>query len=64
MYTKLVEASKQETSKGAYKLEFDENNKLVKVLSRKSGELCYVVSGDHDEMLKATLDYFGLKGSN
>lgn len=60
MYTKLVEASKQETCKGAYKLSFDEINKSVKVLSRKNGELCYIVSGDHDEMLTATLDYFGL----
>jgi hypothetical protein len=61
MYTKLVEASKLQISKGAYQLSYDENHKLVQVLQRKSGEVNYEVSSEQDEMLIATIIYFGLR---
>jgi hypothetical protein len=61
MFKKLIEASKQQIIKGAYKLSFDERNEYVMVLNKKSGELSYVITGENDEMFISTLNYFGLK---
>jgi hypothetical protein len=61
MFTKLVEASKLEIKKGGYRLTFDEKNKSVKVLNSKNGRLSYTVKGESDEMLVATVVYFGLR---
>jgi hypothetical protein len=61
MYTKLVEASKLQISKGAYQLSYDENNNFVQVLERRSGQVNYEVCGEQDEMLIATIIYFGLR---
>ncbi len=61
MFTKLIEASRRQIKRGAYQLTFDERNKTVKVLYAKNGKLSYVVSGDNDDMLFATVVYFGLR---
>jgi len=61
MYSKLIEASKLQIKKGAYQLTFDERNKKVLVLNRKNGKLSYSVKGENDEMLIATIVYFGLR---
>jgi hypothetical protein len=61
MFEHLIEASKQQMEKGAYQLSFDESTEFVKVINKKNGDKSYVVKGDHDEMLIATLDYFGLR---
>ena len=61
MFLKLIEASKRQIKRGAYQLTFDERNSTVKVLNRRSGKLSYIVSGDNDEMLVATVVYFGLR---
>ncbi len=61
MFKNLIEASKQQIEKGAYQLSFDERNESVIVLNKKNKEKSYVVIGDNDEMLTATLDYFGLR---
>lgn len=63
MYEILVEASKRQIARGAYQLSFDERNKNVMVLNKKSGELSYVVSGEEDEMFISTINYFGLKNN-
>jgi hypothetical protein len=61
MFSKLVEAAKLEIQKGAYQLHFNARNETVWVLNRKNGKLSYVVTGEHDEMLTATIVYFGLR---
>jgi hypothetical protein len=61
MYSKLVEASKLQISKGAYQLAYDEQNNYVQVLERRSGQVNYEVCSDQDEMLVATIIYFGLR---
>ena len=61
MFKNLIEASKQQMEKGAYQLSFDERNESVKVIHKKNLDKSYVVTGDNDEMLTATLDYFGLR---
>lgn len=61
MFTTLIEASKREIKRGAYKLAFDEQEKIVKVLYSKSGQLSYIISGENDEMLFSTIIYFGLR---
>ena len=61
MFSKLIEASKLTIKKGSYQLTFDERNEKVLVLYRKDGKLSYAVSGENDEMLIATIVYFGLR---
>jgi hypothetical protein len=61
MYKKLTEAAKLELKKGIYQLSFDEQNNRVNVIDRRTGELNYVVKGDNDNMLLATIIYFGLR---
>lgn len=61
MFKDLVEASKKQMEKGAYQLLFDESNVVVKVIHKKNKDKSYTVKGDNDEMLLATLDYFGLR---
>jgi hypothetical protein len=61
MFVKLIEASKLEIQKGAFQLKFNERNETVSVLNRRNGKLSYVVSGENDEMLVATVVYFGLR---
>ncbi len=61
MFKELVEASKLEITKGAYKLRYDEKNNTVQVLDKRQGIVNYVVEGENDEMLTATYIYFGIK---
>jgi len=61
MFKNLVEASKLQIEKGAYQLSFDERNGSVIVIHKRNGDKSYVVKGENDEMLIATLDYFGLR---
>jgi hypothetical protein len=61
MFVKLIEASKLEIQKGAFQLKFNERNDTVYVLNRRNGKLSYVVSGENDEMLVATVVYFGIR---
>jgi hypothetical protein len=61
MYTKLIEASKLQVSKGSYQLSYNEKNGNVQVIDRRNGKVNYVVSGESDPMLVATIVYFGLK---
>ncbi len=61
MFKKLIEASKLQISKGAYQLAYNKKNGSVQVIDRKNGKVNYVVSGENDEMLFATIIYFGLK---
>ncbi len=61
MFSKLIEASKRQVQKGAYQLKFNERNETVCVLNRRNGKLSYVVSGENDEMLVATVVYFGIR---
>lgn len=61
MFNVLIEASKLQIVKGVYQLSFDENAKVVNVIDRRSGALKYTVSGENDNMLMATIIYFGLK---
>lgn len=60
MYDKLIEASKQQLSKGLFQLSYDERNNTVMVLEKKNGRLNYVIDGEKDEMLSPTIVYFGL----
>jgi len=64
MFKNLIEASKLQMEKGSYQLSFDENNLSVLVIHKKNRDKSYVVKGDNDEMLLATLDYFGLRKKN
>jgi hypothetical protein len=61
MFKYLIEASKQQIEKGAYQLTFDEQNGSVIVIHKMNCNKSYVVKGENDEMLTATLDYFGLR---
>ena len=64
MFTKLIEASKLQISKGSYQLAYNESNNTVEVTDRRSGKVNYVVTGESDPMLVATIVYFGLKSFN
>jgi hypothetical protein len=61
MFRKLIEASKLELKKGIYELSYDEKNNVVKVLDRRTGQLNYVVKSENDNMLLATIIYFGIR---
>ena len=61
MFRKLIEASKLELKKGIYQLSYDQTNNTVKVSDRRSGELNYTVKSENDNMLLATIIYFGLR---
>lgn len=61
MFKTLVEASKLELKKGVYQLMYNEKNNIVEVIDRRSGELKYKVKGENDNMLLATIIYFGLR---
>ncbi|HEY9124916.1 MAG TPA: hypothetical protein PK252_06355 [Bacteroidales bacterium] len=61
MFTKLIEASKTHLTKGAYQLVYDETHELVQVVHKRNGEVNYEICSDGDEMLMATIIYFGLK---
>jgi hypothetical protein len=61
MFKNLIEASKLQMEKGAYQLTFDEHNGSVIVIHKRNSNKSYVVKGENDEMLTATLDYFGLR---
>jgi hypothetical protein len=61
MFSKLIEASKLQIQKGAYQLRFNERNDTVCVLNRRNGKLSYIVTGEGDEMLVATVVYFGIR---
>jgi hypothetical protein len=61
MFVKLIEASKRQIQKGAYQLHFNERTETVSVLNKRNGKLSYVVSGENDEMLVATVVYFGIR---
>ena len=61
MYKKLIEAAKLDLKKGIYQLSYDEKNNSVKVCDRRTGELNYTVKSENDNMLLATIIYFGLR---
>ena len=61
MYKKLIEAAKLDLKKGIYQLSFDEKSNIVKVSDRRTGELNYTVKSENDNMLLATIIYFGLR---
>ena len=61
MFNKLIEASKLQLIKGVYQLSYDEKKNIVNVLDRRTGVLKYNVKGENDNMLMATIIYFGLR---
>lgn len=61
MFSKLIEASKLQIQKGSFQLKFNERNETVFVMNRRNGKLSYVVTGENDEMLVATVVYFGIR---
>ena len=61
MFNKLIEASKLQLIKGVYQLSYDEAKQIVNVLDRRTGVLKYNVKGENDNMLMATIIYFGLR---
>lgn len=61
MFSKLIEASKLQIQKGLFQLKFNERNETVFVMNRRNGKLSYVVTGENDEMLVATVVYFGIR---
>ena len=60
MFGQLKEAAMQKVKKGAYQLDYDNENDVVNVIDNKKGKINYSVSIDDDEMLSSTAIYFGI----